>query len=127
MPDEADLENLRAQEKYGAQNNWREQVILDPEIDATYNSAAPASKFVRRMHPDTPTIYVLTAGEMRFDVQGQGVVNAKRGSIVNILRGAIVSYEATGAQNALWVEVHPRNYKMVYPGADTPPAPTSRR
>ena len=71
MPDEADLENLRAQEKYGAQNNWREQVILDPEIDATYNSAAPASKFVRRMHPDTPTIYVLTAGEMRFDVQGR--------------------------------------------------------
>ena len=79
--------------KYGAQNNWREQVILDPEIDATYNSAAPASKFVRRMHPDTPTIYVLTAGEMRFDVQGQGVVNAKRGSIVNIQRGTIVSYE----------------------------------
>ena len=28
----------------------------------------------------------------------------------------------TGAENALWVEVNPTNYKMVYPSAGPPPA-----
>jgi hypothetical protein len=39
---------------HAGQSSWQEQIILDPEQDATYNGAAPGTKFTARMHPDTP-------------------------------------------------------------------------
>ena len=57
----SDLKTMHA-----GQNNWREQIILDPEQDATYNSAAPGTKFDSRMHPDTPSVFVVVAGEVHF-------------------------------------------------------------
>src|SRR5438105_3419665 len=77
----ADLKQMHA-----GQNNWQEQIILDPEQDATYNSAAPGIKFTARMHPDTPTVFVVISGEMHFTVEGQEPGTAKRGAIVNIMK-----------------------------------------
>src|SRR5262245_8238937 len=65
---------------HAGQDNWQEQIIKDPEQDATYNSAAPGSHFTARMHPDTPTVFVVVAGELRFAVEGQPPVAASRGS-----------------------------------------------
>ena len=110
----SDLKKMHAE-----QNNWQEQIILDPEQDATYNSAAPGAKFDARMHPDTSTVFVVVAGEGHFTVEGQPPANARRGSIVNIMKSTIFSYDVVGDQNALWVEVNPTNYKTVYP-ADGP-------
>jgi hypothetical protein len=50
----SDLEQMHA-----AQNNWQQQIIPDPKQDATYNSAAPGSKFDARAHPDTPTVFIV--------------------------------------------------------------------
>jgi len=98
------------------QGSWQEQIILDPEQDATYNGAAPATKFAARMHPDTPTVFVVIAGNVRFTVEGQPQpANGRRGSIVNIMKGTVFSYEVLGDQSAYWVEVNPSNYKTVYP------------
>jgi len=77
----ADLKKMHA-----GQNNWSQQIVLDPEQDATYNSAAPGTKFGSRLHPDTPTVFVVVAGEMNFTVEGQQPVKATRGSIVNIMK-----------------------------------------
>ena len=60
----ADLKQMHA-----GQNNWQEQIIKDPEQDATYNSAAPGTHFAPRLHPDTPTVFVVIAGEVS-DVSG---------------------------------------------------------
>jgi mannose-6-phosphate isomerase-like protein (cupin superfamily) len=114
------LSELKA--KYAGKNNWSEQIIKDPEQDATYNSAAPDTKFSRRLHPDTHTLFVVIAGEMHFTIEGQQPVVATRGSIVNILKSTIFSYEIAGTQNALWVEVNPNNYKTAYPSDDPRPA-----
>ena len=108
--------------KYAGVNNWKEQIVLDPEQDATYNSAAPGTKFPRQMHPDSHNMFVVIAGELRFTVEDQAPVVATRGSIVNILKSTLFSYEATGTQNALWVDVNPPNYKTVYPSDDPQPA-----
>jgi quercetin dioxygenase-like cupin family protein len=107
-----------------SQNNWQEQIILDPEQDATYNSAAPATKFDARMHPDTPTVFVVIAGEVHFSVEGQPPAIARRGSIVNIMKTTVFSYNVAGDQNALWVEVNPTNYKTVYPADGPRPEPS---
>ena len=58
---------------------------------------------------------------MHFTIEGQQPVVASRGSIVNILKSTVFSYEMGGTQNALWVEVNPNNYKTVYPSDDPPP------
>ena len=65
----SDLKQMHA-----GQNNWQEQIIKDPEQDATYNSAAPGSQFTARLHPDTPTVFVVIAGELRFTVEGQQAI-----------------------------------------------------
>ena len=109
---------------HASQNNWQEQIILDPEQDATYNSAAPGTKFDVRMHPDTPTVFVVIAGEVHFNVEGQAPTTARRGSIVNIMKTTGFSYDVAGDQNALWVEVNPTNYKTVYPADGPPPVPS---
>ena len=106
---------------HAGQNNWQEQIIKDPEQDATYNSAAPGTRFGLRLHPDTPTVFVVIAGEVRFSVEGQQPVTATRGSIVNIMKTTLFSYEAAGTQNALWIEVNPANYKTVYPASGPQP------
>ena len=110
----ADLKKMHA-----GQTNWSEQIILDPEQDATYNSAAPGTKFGPRIHPDTPTVFVVIAGEVHFNVEGQQPVTATRGSIVNIMKTTVYSYDVGGTENALWVEDDPTNYKTAYP-ADGP-------
>jgi quercetin dioxygenase-like cupin family protein len=109
---------------HSGQNNWSEQIILDPEQDATYSSAEPGSHFGPRLHPDTPTVFVVVAGEVHFAVEGQPAVTATRGSIINIMKTTVFSYEIGGSQNALWVEVNPTNYKTVYPAEGPPPAPS---
>jgi quercetin dioxygenase-like cupin family protein len=116
----SDLKQMHA-----GQNNWQEQIIRDPEQDATYNSAAPGTRFTARLHPDTPTVFVVIAGDVRFTIEGQQPVAASRGSIVNIMKTTIFSYDVAGTQNALWVEVNPANYKTAYPVSGPQPAAAS--
>ena len=106
---------------HAGQNNWQEQIVRNPEQEATYNSAAPGTAFGRRMHTDTPVLFVVIAGEMHFNVAEQPAVVATRGSLVNILQSTIFSYDVAGAQNALWVEIDPAEYTVVYPAADAAP------
>src|ERR1700685_1843751 len=77
----ADLKKM-----HEGQNNWSQQIILDPEQDATYNSAAPGTHFTIRAHPDTPTVFVVVAGEVHFNVEGQQPVTATRSAIINIMK-----------------------------------------
>src|SRR5450755_1109495 len=75
----SDLKQMHA-----GQNTWQEQIILDPEQDATYNSGAPGMNYTARMHPDSPTVFVVIAGQLNFNVEGQAPATATRGAIVNI-------------------------------------------
>jgi hypothetical protein len=74
------------------------------------------------MLPDNPVGFVVIAGQLHFDVEGQQPVTAVRGAMVHIMKSTIYSYEVTGDQNALWVEVHAPNYKLVFPAAGPQPA-----
>jgi quercetin dioxygenase-like cupin family protein len=114
----ADLKKM-----HEGQNNWQEQIIKDPEQDATYNSGAPGFHLPERLHPDTPTVFVVIAGELHLTVEGQPPTTATRGAIVNIMKGTLFSFDVAGTENALWVEVNPANFKTVYPSAGPAPTP----
>jgi quercetin dioxygenase-like cupin family protein len=109
---------------HAGQNTWQEQIILDPEQDATYNSGAAGTKYTARLHPDTPTVFVVVAGQLHFNAEGQEPATATRGAIVNIMKSTVFSYDVTGDQNALWVEVNPTNYKTAWPSEGPQPAPS---
>jgi hypothetical protein len=68
---------------------------------------------------------VVVAGEMHFQVENQPPVVATRGSIVNIMKTTLFSYDVGGGENALWVEVNPRNYQTVYPADGPRPTPSN--
>ncbi len=105
------------------QSTWQEPIIKDPELDVTYNSSAPGFHFTERLHPDTPTVFVVISGEMRFTVESQPAATGTRGSILNIMKSTRFSFDVAGSQPALWVEVNPTNYKTVYPASGPAPAP----
>lgn len=114
------LSDLR--QMHSGQNTWQEQIVLDPEQDATYNSGAPGTKYGARMHPDTSTIFVVIAGQLHFTLEGQEPATATRGAIVHIMKGTIHSWDVAGDRNALWVEVNPANYKTAWPADGPQPA-----
>jgi len=116
----ADIKSMHA-----GQNNWSQPIISNPQQQASYNSAAPGTKFGPRMNVDTNAVFVVMAGEMHFSVEGQVPVTATRGSVVNILSSTIHAWETAGSQNALWVEVHPTDTHTVYPADDPQPPPLS--
>jgi len=111
-------------QRHASQNNWSEQIIRDDEENVTYNSAAPGSRITPRMHPDTPTVFVIVAGNVRFTVEGQRPVVATGSGIVHIMKDTVYSAEVTGDQNALWIEVNVRGYSTVYPATDPRPQPS---
>ena len=110
---------------HAGQNNWSQLVINNAQQQATYNSAAPGTKFGPRMNVDTNVMFVVMRGEVHFTVEGQPPVTATRGSIVNILNSTIHSWEVAGNQNALWVEVEPTDTHTVYPAAEAAPPPVA--
>src|SRR5579863_6955731 len=61
------LADLKA--KHPGQSSWSELIVKDPEHQAVYNSAAPGTKFRRSLHPDTPEIMVVVAGEMHVNIE----------------------------------------------------------
>jgi quercetin dioxygenase-like cupin family protein len=117
------LADLKA--RHAGETNWTEIVVKDPENQAEYNSAAPGAKFQPRMHPDTGALFVVVAGDIHFEIENLQPIEATRGSIINILRTTIYSFEIKGDKPALWVEIKPLNYQTVFPGdGPPPPAPT---
>jgi len=109
---------------HAGQANWSQQIILDDEQNVTYNSGAPGTRITRRLHPDTPTVFVIIAGNLRFDVEGQQPVTATKTGIIHIMKSTLYSAEVTGGENALWIEVNLRGYSTVTPAAEPKPRPS---
>ena len=107
------LADLKA--RHTGQAVWKELVVKDPEIQAEYNAAVTGTVFSPRFHPDTASVAVVVEGEMRFEIEGQSPILASRGSIVNILKGTLYSFEITGSRSGLWVEINPVNFQTLYP------------
>jgi mannose-6-phosphate isomerase-like protein (cupin superfamily) len=107
---------------HAGKTNWSEQIIKDAEQDVTYNSGAPGFKITPRLKPDTGTLFVVISGDVEFSVEGQQPVTATKGALVSVPKTTIYSAEVKGASNALWVEVNPANYKVMYPSSEAQPA-----
>jgi len=114
------LADLKA--KYKNQATWKETVLKDKESQADYVSMAPGTKVSPRLHPATPTLFVVFEGEMRWRIENQEEFTAKRGSMVHVPAWTIFSYDVVGAAPAVFIEVNAAHYEPVYPATSPAPA-----
>jgi mannose-6-phosphate isomerase-like protein (cupin superfamily) len=114
------LSDLKA--KYKNQANWKETVLKDGESQADYVSMAPGTKVSPRLHPATPTLFVVFGGEIRWRIENQEEFTAKRGSMVHVPAWTIFSYDVVGTVPAVFIEVNAAHYYPVYPATSPAPA-----
>ena len=114
------LSDLKA--KYKNQANWKETVLKDGESQADYTSMAPGTKVSPRLHPATPTLFVVFEGEMRWRIENQEEFTAKRGSMVHVPAWTIFSYDVVGTVPAVFIEVNAAHYYPVFPATSPAPA-----
>jgi mannose-6-phosphate isomerase-like protein (cupin superfamily) len=119
------LSDLKA--KYKGQQAWRQIAVRDGELQAEYQSVAPGTKILPRLHPGTASFLVVFEGEMRWQIENQQPFTAKRGSIVNIPSYTIFSYDVTSSVPAVFIEVNPIHFDTIYPTSEPPPAPLPGR
>jgi mannose-6-phosphate isomerase-like protein (cupin superfamily) len=113
------LADLRA--KHKGQADWREVIVNDSHLHSEYIQASPGTKVSKRFHPDTREWWVIMDGEIRFDIEGQSPVVAKKGSMVQVPMQTIYSMEVIGDKPALRFETNIANAKTLYPKDVKPP------
>jgi mannose-6-phosphate isomerase-like protein (cupin superfamily) len=112
----ADLRTTHAHD-----SSWREVVFSDAHLQGDYVSEGPGKRVTPRFHPDTRIYWILFDGKIRFDIEGQRPILATKGSMVQVTKQTIYSFETIGDTPSLRLEV-------TIPGAttvlvqDSPPA-----
>ena len=114
------ISDVKARHK--GQTAWRETVVKDGEAIAEYVSVPAGAKLSPRLHPATPTLFVVFEGEMRWQIENQEQFTAKRGSMVHVPSWTIFSYESVGSVPAVFIEVNAAHYEPVFPATSAAPA-----
>lgn len=107
--------------KHKGEANWREPIVRDKTLFADYVYSAPGTKVARRFHPDTREWWVVVAGQIKFDIEGQGSFVAGKGSMVQVPMQTIYSMETVGGEPSLRYEVNISEAHTLYPGDEQPP------
>ncbi len=102
-------------------SSWRQVIVDDDHLKAEYISMSPGEKVGRRFHPDTREWWVVMAGELRFEIEGQEPFTAVKGSLVQVPMQTIYSMEVVGDKPALRFEVNIAKAHTLYPKSVEPP------
>src|SRR5580765_2688152 len=81
---------------------WKETVVADPLLHADYIQLAPGTKTKRQFHPDNPIWWVVQAGTVQFNIEGQPPIIATKGFLVQAPYRNIYSMEVMGDAPALF-------------------------
>jgi mannose-6-phosphate isomerase-like protein (cupin superfamily) len=114
------LSELRA--KHKAEKNWREIVVDDDHLNGVYISMGPGEKTQPRFHPDTREWWVVTDGQIRFNIEGQQPFVASKGWLVQVPYRTVYTMETVGDEPSLRFEVNIAHAKTMYPRNERPPA-----
>jgi len=107
--------------KHKGEANWTEPIVSDNLLHSDYIYSAPGSKVSKRFHSDTREWWIVMAGQIRFEIEGQDPFVATKGSMVQVPYQTIYSMETIGNEPSLRFEVNIANAHTLYPGSETPP------
>src|SRR5499427_4878577 len=111
------LSELLASHK--GQAAWKETVVADPLLHADYIQLAPGTKTKRQFHPDNLIWWVMQAGTVQFNIEGQPPITATKGFLVQASYRNIYSMEVMGNIPALFLEVTVTGSLVMYPFDET--------
>jgi len=102
------------------QTAWKETVVSDPNLHADYIQLAPGTKTKRQFHPDNPIWWVMQAGTVQFNIDGQQPIMATKGFLVQVPYRNVFNMEVIGDTPALFLEVTVAGSPVMYPADETP-------
>jgi quercetin dioxygenase-like cupin family protein len=107
--------------RHRGQQEWRELVVDDGHLQAEYVSSAAGSSVPKRFHPDSRVWWVVIDGHMRVDIEGQAPITATKGSLVQVPKHTLYSFETVGDGPTLRFVVSLSGAKTIYPKDVQPP------
>ena len=107
------LAEVKARHKGEAE--WSEWVVKDDYLWGQYIQSAPGSKVSPRFHPDTREWWVILEGQIRFEIEGQQPLVARRRSMVQVPSQTVYSMETIGDQPAIRFETNIHNAQTLFP------------
>jgi mannose-6-phosphate isomerase-like protein (cupin superfamily) len=107
--------------KHRGAKDWREVVVDDDHLNGVYVSMGPGEKTQPRFHPDTREWWVVTDGQIRFNIEGQSPFVASKGWLVQVPYRTVYTMETVGDKPSLRFEVNIAHAKTLYPKDQKPP------
>ena len=108
--------------KHKGQRDWQEKIVDDDHLTSSYISSSPGTKTGKRYHPQTREWWVVTDGQIRFEIEGQESFVASKGWMVQVPPRTIYSLETIGDRPSLRYEVNIAHAQTLYPNDVKPPA-----
>jgi mannose-6-phosphate isomerase-like protein (cupin superfamily) len=90
------------------QASWRLPVVKTRDFEADWISMAPGEKTKAMFYADDRVFWVVEAGQMRVNIEGQAPFVAKKGFLVQAAPRLVYSMETVGNEPVLRFEVRPR-------------------
>jgi mannose-6-phosphate isomerase-like protein (cupin superfamily) len=106
-------------EKHAKQSNWTETLVDTPSFMAAYISMAPGGHTQKLFYSDDRTFWVVQAGQIRFEIEGQPAFVASKGFLVQVPSRVPFTLETVGDVPSLRFEVHPSE-PPIFPIAEKP-------
>ena len=85
---------------------WMEQLILNEQVAAYLLCRAPGDLSVRGSHPDHEEFWVILAGELIWEAEGEEPIHVKAGDIVREPKGRGCNIRTVGNQPSLRLAIH---------------------
>jgi len=99
---------------------WKETIVNDELLHADYIQLAPGTKTKRQFRPDNPIWWVMQAGTVQFNIDGQPPIMATKGFLVQVPYRNVFNMEVVGDTPALFLEVSVQGSPVMYPVDETP-------
>ena len=107
--------------RHKGQQNWEELMVDDDHLTTRYIASAPGTKTGKRYHPQTREWWIVTDGQIRFEIEGQEPFVASQGWMVQVPPRTIYSLETVGDKPSLRYEVNIAHAQTLYPEDQKPP------
>jgi mannose-6-phosphate isomerase-like protein (cupin superfamily) len=106
--------------QHAGQKDWTQTIVKTPQFIGEYISMGPGEKTQTVFYADDRVMWVIEAGQIRFNIQGQQPFVASKGFLVQVPFRVPYSMETVGDTPSLRFEVRPAGQEPIYPISETP-------
>lgn len=106
--------------KHAKERSWSEDIVSDRDFIARYISMGPGEKTKTQFFADDRVFWIVQAGQLRVNIEGQPSFVASKGFLVQVPFRTAYSMETVGNEPSLRFEVTAAQAVPLYPLSETP-------